>query len=559
MTGVDPINPGQACLGVDPKTNKIGFVNQGGGALGVMSQGIALLYTPPAHTSSFIAYMGENFGIAKKSYAQGVGFNAISPLIPIWTIFRNITYSLFVFIFVLIGLAIMLRAKIDPRTVMTVQNQIPKIIIGLILITFSFAIAGFLIDLMYISIYIIYSVLSGVIDLSTLSPQAIQGQNVINAAGHLQVDKIAGNVALSGKDTINLLLGVSPTGIPLVGDIANAFGTIFSITHWESFRVFDLVYDLISLLTAFRIGAAAATISTVPIIGTAAGVGAGLAAFTGMEFFLRNVVPYLLIYLIVIVAVFFTLFKVFFMLLKAYVFIILDIIFAPFWIVSGLVPGISEGKGFSAWIRDIVANLAVFPAVYTMFLLANVVGSAFIQSSNLARNTTGFAPPLLGNPLAYNFIGHLISLGLILLTPEVAKMIRNAVKAPQMPGGLGALSVGASVVGAPFAGFKNEFFGKNAMGERRTGSAWIGDKFGVLAQAATGGGFSRKSRTEGERIPLVRVPSVSSVRGAILGRKPSVASGKPAATPEVKKTENVETATEKMERLKKEFEEKKKA
>ena len=85
----------------------------------------------------------------------GTGFDGLKPLLPLWTVFRNIVYILFVLVFVIIGVAIMLRLKIDPRTVMTIQNQIPKLIIGILLVTFSFSIAGFLIDIMYTSIYLI--------------------------------------------------------------------------------------------------------------------------------------------------------------------------------------------------------------------------------------------------------------------------------------------------------------------------------------------------------------------------------------------------------------------
>jgi len=47
---------------------------------------------------------------------------------------------------------IMFRVRISPQTVITVQSALPKIIFTLILITFSYAIAGFLIDLMYVVI-----------------------------------------------------------------------------------------------------------------------------------------------------------------------------------------------------------------------------------------------------------------------------------------------------------------------------------------------------------------------------------------------------------------------
>lgn len=55
----------------------------------------------------------------------------------------------------------MFRVKISPQTVITIQNLLPKIIFALILITFSYAIAGFLMDLMYVAFAVIYRALFG--------------------------------------------------------------------------------------------------------------------------------------------------------------------------------------------------------------------------------------------------------------------------------------------------------------------------------------------------------------------------------------------------------------
>ena len=57
LAGVDPVNPKQECLGVDTKTNKIGFVKNGGGLLGVVQHMIAVLYTPPLHTGDYFKYL----------------------------------------------------------------------------------------------------------------------------------------------------------------------------------------------------------------------------------------------------------------------------------------------------------------------------------------------------------------------------------------------------------------------------------------------------------------------------------------------------------------------
>jgi hypothetical protein len=60
---------------------------------------------------------------------------------------------------IVIGFMVMFRKKIDPKTVVTVQNALPKIVLTLLLITFSYAIVGLMIDLMYLVIALIASLL----------------------------------------------------------------------------------------------------------------------------------------------------------------------------------------------------------------------------------------------------------------------------------------------------------------------------------------------------------------------------------------------------------------
>ena len=244
--------------------------------------------------------------------------------------------------------------------------------------------------------------------------------------------------------TINIIFNVEPTKVPIIDDITGAFNNISRISKgFEGFSIVSTIYDIISLVTALKIGASVANIGSFPIIGTAAGIGAGLASFTTMEFFLRNLLPYLLIFTIIIVAILFTLFRVLFMLIVSFVSVLLDVIFAPIWILAGLIPG-NSSMGFGPWIRDIAANLAVFPAVYVMLLLAKTLGSV------LSDKQTGFAPPLLGNPLAEDFLAAIVGLGLFLMTPQAAKITKSAFKAPKLDlGGIGqGIGVGRAVASA---------------------------------------------------------------------------------------------------------------
>lgn len=118
-----------------------------GGAINILGDLTGALYNNrPASSVEYLANLGQNMGIVKPVMAQGIGFSAFSPVLSIWKAFRDLAYLGFVIIFVVVGFMIMFRKKIDPRTVVTVQEALPRIVIALILITFSYAISGLIID-----------------------------------------------------------------------------------------------------------------------------------------------------------------------------------------------------------------------------------------------------------------------------------------------------------------------------------------------------------------------------------------------------------------------------
>lgn len=133
----------------------------------------------------------------------------------------------------------------------------------------------------------------------------------------------------------------------------------------------------------------------------------------------------LIAFLVISIALLFALFRLWFALISAYIFLLLDVVTAPFWIFAGLIPGSSIS--FGLWLRDIISNLAAFPTAIIMFLLARV----FIDAFGTTQAAGQFVPPLIGNPSATNAIGALIGLGFILLTPRVVEMTKAALKAPK--------------------------------------------------------------------------------------------------------------------------------
>jgi hypothetical protein len=149
-------------------TTSTGKTNQG--AIGMLADMTGSLFThPPASSVDYLAYLGRNLGISP-AYAQGVGigFQGLEPLIDIWKGFRNVAYFIFIIIFVLVGFAIMFRVRLNPQTVVSIQSALPKIVLTLLLITFSYAIGGLLIDLIYVGISFIFAVLGSTqVDIQT--------------------------------------------------------------------------------------------------------------------------------------------------------------------------------------------------------------------------------------------------------------------------------------------------------------------------------------------------------------------------------------------------------
>ena len=112
---------------------------------------------------SFVGYViniGDNLNIIPEAKAQGFGFGAANMVQELWKTVRNITYFLLVLAIVIVSFMVMFRVKLSPQTVVTIQSALPKVIITLILITFSYAIAGLVIDLMYVAVGLIATLVS---------------------------------------------------------------------------------------------------------------------------------------------------------------------------------------------------------------------------------------------------------------------------------------------------------------------------------------------------------------------------------------------------------------
>lgn len=507
LSGVDPINPSQPCLGIDMQTKKIGFMQQNGGLVGATGNMIASLYTSPVHTDDYTRYLASNFGITKPAYAQapctaeGTGFCGLSPMLRLWTSFRDIVYLLFVLVFIIVGLAIMLRVKIDPRTVMSIENSIPKIIIGILLVTFSYAIAGFMVDMMWVGTYLTVNVLSSAATVPDFSSQT-QRQAI-------DIGRVTDNIHTPPLGFVNELFkdlnlrnqtrsegsGISFIAVKAAGSmqaiISNLFAPRLGDTFWPGAAGTQLGQCPAGDLTCWIISLnpQVGPILT-PIMNLVRNGPPNLGA--GFSFIIGNLLSWIvsiLAYLVIIIALLFVMFRVWFQLLFAFISIMLDVVLAPFWIIAGAIPG--SKYSFGGWIRDLSANLLAFPAVIGMFLLAKTFMEAFATGAPYY-----FVPPLIGNPGDPQIFGPLIGLGFILYTPRVLGLLKSMLGAQSLPFaplaaslGLGSSVVGGVVGGAVGQAFKTDQYGNPSA----PASFYFHDKVWSPLTKRFGGRFSRWS------------------------------------------------------------------
>ena len=189
---------------------------QGQSAIQGVGNLIAGMYAnPPASSVEYFADLGRNLGIAQPAYAQGIGFEGLRPILPIWKAFRNIAYLFFVIVFVFIGFAIMFKLKIDPQTVISIQNALPKVIVALILVTFSYAIAGLMIDLIYVAISLVVALFQQA-GLITKSMGEVQGLLQPGIFNFIRTIFSTGTIAV-GSTISSVATGIIGGGIAAAG------------------------------------------------------------------------------------------------------------------------------------------------------------------------------------------------------------------------------------------------------------------------------------------------------------------------------------------------------
>ncbi len=364
---------------IDPATGRLMPFHYNRSFVAYAAGGIGYVYAnPPATTAVFAIDLGKTLGFLPRTYAQGVGFTNLTALLPIWKAFRNIAYGIIAIIMVIIGFMVMLRKKIDPKTVVTVQNSIPRVVIALLLVTFSYAIVGFMIDLMYVFMALLMNLIIGA------DPARFAG-NTVQSYIRSNFGTTMGAFAHGlGVSILRIAEFFPMWAYPVSVGVSTVIGFIFS---------------------GFRLGGAVSGALALPAVAL----------------------------LVIALTVLFGMVRLFFMLLDAYIHIIIALITAPLHLMLEAIPGTNA---FGSWFRNLLSKLIVFPTVAAVFLLT------LYLTSDEASVGQIWSPPFLagttanGNPL----IG-LISLGMLLSIPAIVAGLQKPLKGePIIPAGLATIA-----------------------------------------------------------------------------------------------------------------------
>ncbi len=240
------------------------------------------------------------------SYLQEANVDAL------WDRLRLVSYVFFVVILIVAGFMIMFRQKIGGQLAVSVFNVLPNIITSLLLVTFSFAIVGLMLNFGVMLINVMGSVIGVTAD------KAITIDSPFSLVGALLTGKVTGGL-LDGK-----VFGFSTA--------AGAIGAVVAL-----------------LMGAF---------TTVTTGGTI------VIALTVVALFIAITIAGVVIYASV---------RVYMTILTAYLGIILNTILAPLYLTISAFPG--QGYMASDWFKKILKGVLTFPIVYFFLNLGTFIMS----------------------------------------------------------------------------------------------------------------------------------------------------------------------------------------
>ncbi|MHB8362066.1 MAG: hypothetical protein ACYDBX_00390 [Patescibacteria group bacterium] len=369
----------------NPASSAANFKYTGGyGALGTMTSLMGSMYTArPESGVGYFAYLGQKAGFINPTYAASAsysggpiyGFSFLSPIEPLWGLTRNVAYFLLILIIIMTGIMIIIGGKIGGQIPITFMSALPNIVAAVILIEFSYALAGFMIDLMNILLSFVF------FTFNYLGPN--MGGNKFSSAfsSNMYIFNVFGT---QQNKIYKALIAANPTITSLQNNAKHYNTGVFG--------------GLLSMLG----GLAKVGTSSTPI--------SSIIAF------------------IIAVILLFTAIKIFMKLLSSYIILVFLPVIAPFMFLFGAFPG--QSKFYWRFFMGMFKALMAFVVVYLIFLVM-----FYLDYGNNGKPLAfgnGNSLPLLGfssisSTATTSVITSFIAIGLFVLIPKLVSDVQNAI------------------------------------------------------------------------------------------------------------------------------------
>lgn len=450
---------------------------------------------PPASGINETYNTIANIGLAPKTYAaQGIGFGSISGFRPVWIIFRNISYSILVLVMVVISFMIMFRMKLNAQTAISIESALPRIVLSLILITFSYALAGFLIDAMYVVMGICVTLLCG----NNLYCDAHTKLNQYLNAGLGQI--WSGFFPYEGKPIAGMgwllnLIGIKSTVFNLSGAILEVLpnavtGSLYVVGSLANLAIANYVFALLHNTQFFELtkNLQAFTFGTGGVWSFMIGTGM-LGLYSALSYLTLPLLLGLIIYLTMI----FLFFRIFFMIFTTYLNLLFLILFSPILMLIEALPGQST---FSYWLRNMIGELLTFPLLAVFLMVGALIVNNF-QFIDKVKDPGTLATQIWQPPFLSGFDSGtqqgaflmVIGMGIIFIIPDLIKMIKDmlGVKPPTvsispgtfLAGGALAWGGGMSLLGSAYK-LSGAIYGNDAAGREKGIQGMIARRFSAM-------------------------------------------------------------------------------
>jgi len=494
----------------------------GGSLMGLATKGLIVPFVQPPASGVYYAMDSlQKVGFIPKTYAaEGIGFSGLKVYLDIWKIFRDLAYMIFVIVLIFAGFAIMFQWKIGGKTAVTLENALVKIVFAMIIINFSYAIAGFMIDLMYVVMGIIVSFLGRGITVngSPADSAYIAGltNDYINAGPHMIFNSLFGDGQLNGqaKDWAvngNFKISAAVFLTKFIGSDGDLLA-IFVVPYRIAMSLISIIPDTlrwilsivniyISAKIAGVVGKPAAWIGdTTSMVAGATFSWGNLPKIAGpigyiITFLLFWPIALPLILSIIIMITFFYFFvRIVFIVFFTYVQIILAIVTAPLMLMTEAIPGQNR---FLNWLKGLVGQLSTFPILVGSFLLSRMIASradlfkASFLAQKISPNEGLWTPPFMSD----GYIGgyqlrtgldsgaflFLVGMSIMFMTPEFIKMAKKAIGGGGVPVKFSPLSffaAGTAITALPNM-YRNAMFYSGLLPNvARSGIDKVGSFFG---------------------------------------------------------------------------------